>query len=84
MNDFTKDELQEIKRCLKYMIDGGVTPYSNLTMELNKKIQGMIENYNKCPNCNLSTHPANVGCRGLKSNGTKTYAKEFQYCQTSY
>jgi predicted DNA-binding ArsR family transcriptional regulator len=45
MNDFTKEELKEIKRCLKYMINGGVTPFSNLTMELNKKTQNMIDSY---------------------------------------
>lgn len=43
MNDFTKDELEEIKRCLKYMIDGGITPYSTLTLALKKKIQSMLE-----------------------------------------
>ena len=45
MNDFTKDELQEIKRCLKYMINGNHTPFSCLTMELNKKLQSVIQNY---------------------------------------
>lgn len=47
MNDFTLEELDEIKRCLKYMIKGNVTPYSNLTIELNKKLQLMMENYGK-------------------------------------
>jgi len=45
MNDFTKEELQEIKRCLKYMIQGGVTPYSTLTIILNRKVQNMIEKF---------------------------------------
>lgn len=45
MNEFTKNELIEIKRCLKYMIKGSITPYSILTLELNKKIQAMIDNY---------------------------------------
>lgn len=45
MNDFKKEELTEIKRCLKYMINGGVTPYSSLTMNLNKRIQAMIDIY---------------------------------------
>jgi len=45
MNDFTKDELQEIKRCLKYMIKGGTTPYSCITIEIDKKIKSMIDNY---------------------------------------
>lgn len=45
MSEFTKEELEEIKRCLKYMINGGVTPYSLLTMDIKKKIQSMIDNY---------------------------------------
>jgi hypothetical protein len=45
MNAFTKKELEEIKRCLKYMINGGVTPYSLLTIAINKKIQSMLDNY---------------------------------------
>lgn len=45
MSFFTKKELDELKRCLKYMMKGGVTPYSNLTIELNKKIQHMINNH---------------------------------------
>ena len=45
MNDFTKEELKEIKRCLKYMIKGGITPYSLLTISIDKKIQAMIDNY---------------------------------------
>ena len=45
MVELSKLELQEIKRCLKYMIDGGTTPYSNLTMDINKRIQQMIEGY---------------------------------------
>lgn len=52
MNDFTKEELEEIKRCLKYMINGGLTPYSYLTMALKKKIQTMIDNY--CANTNVT------------------------------
>lgn len=42
---FTKDELMEIKRCLKYMINGGITPFSCLTLDIKKKIQSMIDNY---------------------------------------
>ena len=45
MNEFTKEELQEIRRCLKYMINGGVTPYSCKTLELKKKLQSLIDNY---------------------------------------
>lgn len=50
MNDFTITELREIKRCLKYMVDGGVTPYSCLTIGLNKKVRMMIDTYKEyCP-----------------------------------
>ena len=45
MNDLTKEELQEIKRCINYMIKGGVTPYSSLTLQIKKKIQSIIDNY---------------------------------------
>ncbi len=45
MNDFTKEELQEIKRCIKYMINGGVTPYSVTTVRLIVKLNEMIEHY---------------------------------------
>lgn len=44
MNDFTKEELEEIKRCLKYMIKGGVTPYSLLTIDVKNKIQFLLDN----------------------------------------
>lgn len=47
MNDFTKEELQEINHCLKYMINGGVTPYSCVTLATKKKVQSMISNYCK-------------------------------------
>lgn len=45
MNSFTKEELEEIKRCLKYMISGSVTPYSSLTLKLKNKINTIIDNY---------------------------------------
>ncbi len=45
MNDLTKEELQEIKRSLKYMIKGVTTPYSCLTIELNNKLQFLIDNH---------------------------------------
>lgn len=45
MNYFNKEELQEIHRCLKYMVKGGTTPYSNLTMELKNKLQFMMDKY---------------------------------------
>ncbi len=47
MLSFTKEELQEIKRCLNYMINGGVTPYSNLTMNLKKKTQYLIDHIDR-------------------------------------
>ena len=47
MNDFTKEELEEIKRCVVYMTRGGTTPYSLFTLELKKKIISMIENYDQ-------------------------------------
>lgn len=45
MNDFTKDELKEMRRCVLYMIKGNTFPYSSLTIELNKKLQSLIDNY---------------------------------------
>lgn len=45
MNNFTKEELQEIKRCVNYMIKGGTTPHSCLTMKINKQLQSMIDSY---------------------------------------
>ncbi len=45
MNDFTKEELVEIHRCLKYMIKGSVTPFSSVTMDVKKKVHCMIDNY---------------------------------------
>lgn len=51
MNDFSKEELEEIKRCLKYMINGGITPYSLLTMNTKKKVQNIIDRHSMddCP-----------------------------------
>lgn len=45
MNNLTKEELEEIKRCLQYMITSRTTPYSLLTIDVNKKIQHMIYSY---------------------------------------
>ncbi len=45
MNDFTKTDLIEIYRCLKYMTKEGVTPYSCHTISLCKKVHNMIDNY---------------------------------------
>jgi len=50
MSDFTKEELLEIKRCINYMIKGGTTPYSSLTLEIKKKLHSMIDNYGKYKN----------------------------------
>ena len=50
MNKFTKEELKEIKRCLKYMTKGGTTPYSLLTMRIHDKVKRMIETYDT-PEC---------------------------------
>ena len=59
MNDFTKTELIEIKRCVQYMIKGGVTPYSGLTIEINKKLRIMYENY--CEH-EPEPYPAEICC----------------------
>ena len=47
MNDFTKTDLKEILRCLKYMTKGSVTPYSCHTKALVKKARSMVDNYDK-------------------------------------
>jgi len=48
MNDFTKTDLREIYRCLKYMTTGGITPYSCHTLSLCKKLKSIIDNYPEC------------------------------------
>ena len=45
MNDFTKTDLNEIHRCLKYMTNCDITPYSCHTIALAKRIREMIDNY---------------------------------------
>lgn len=45
MHEFTKTDLSEIHRCLKYMTKGGTTPYSYHTIALTKKVRQMIDNY---------------------------------------
>lgn len=45
MNDFSIEELEEMNRCLNYMINGGTTPYSNQTIEIRRKLRSMIDNY---------------------------------------
>lgn len=47
MNDFSKTELREIYRCLKYMTKDGTTPYSCFTTSLVKKVREMIENHKR-------------------------------------
>ena len=54
MNEFTKEELEEIKRCLRYMTKGGTTPYSLLTMSIHDKVKRMIETYDKPEYCGHS------------------------------
>lgn len=63
MNDFTKEELKEIKRCVDYMTRGGTTPYSLFTLEVKKKIIFMIENYNQLTSLIACT------CGGCNGNG---------------
>ncbi|MGL6123269.1 MAG: hypothetical protein ACRC1W_09685 [Shewanella sp.] len=60
MNDFTKKELEEIKRCLKYIFNVIGIPYSRSTVELNKKVQSMIENY--CQHLLINISEADVYC----------------------
>ncbi len=71
MNDFTKEQLQEIKRCVDYMTKGGTTPYSLLTLEVKKKIQSMIENYNQLTSLIACTWPVakDRTCSGCNGNG---------------
>lgn len=45
MNSLTKEDLTEIHRCLKYMIKGGTTPYSDHTISLTRKVKAMVERY---------------------------------------
>ena len=46
MNDFTKTELRELRRCTKYIINSGIAPYSCLTMALDKKLRDIINHKN--------------------------------------
>lgn len=45
MNYFTKDELEELKRCCNWVINCKDTHYTNTTYGLPEKIQSMIDNY---------------------------------------
>ena len=47
MNDFTKEELEELKRCCNWVINCKDTHYTTITYGLPEKIQSMIDNY--CP-----------------------------------
>lgn len=50
MNDFTKEELTEIHRCLKYMTQGGTSPYSTFTIDLMRKARAMIDGHGSLAN----------------------------------
>ncbi len=45
MSDFTKDELEELKRCCNWVINCKDTHYTTTTYGLPEKIQSMIDNY---------------------------------------
>ncbi len=45
MNDFTKEELEELKRCCNWVINCKDTHYTTITYGLPEKIQSMIDNY---------------------------------------
>ena len=45
MNDFTKDELEELKRCTNWVINCKDTHYTSVTYILPEKIQSLIDNY---------------------------------------
>lgn len=43
MTKFTRTDLREIHRCLRYMTKGGTTPYSCHTIALAKKVRDILE-----------------------------------------
>lgn len=45
MNDFTKEELEELKRCCNWIINCQDTHYTSVTYILLKKINSMIDKY---------------------------------------
>lgn len=45
MNEFTKEELEELKRCCNWVINCKDTHYTSVTYVLPEKIQSMIDNY---------------------------------------
>lgn len=45
MNDFTKEELEELKRCCNWVINCKDTHYTTITYGLPDKIQSLIDNY---------------------------------------
>ena len=66
MNDFTKEELEELRRCCNWVINCKDTHYTSITYALPEKLQSMIDNYcehnseggeceifvDTCSNCN--------------------------------
>lgn len=75
MNEFKKEELEEIYRCLNYMIKGGITPYSCVTFDVKKKIKNMIDNY--CEHENTCAHDWVVGFGSIHS--PVTHCKKCSY-----
>lgn len=72
MNDFTKEELEWLYHEVT-VIKNNYRHTHTISIPIQSKIQSMIDNYcdnNKCvnPNCNLSSHPANVDCIKLEIN----------------
>lgn len=45
MFEFTKEELEELKRCLSWVINCKDTHYTDITYSLETKLQSIIENF---------------------------------------
>ena len=45
MNEFTKEELQELIRCVKLVIRSGIIPHSEKTIKLTINLQCMINKH---------------------------------------
>ena len=75
MNDFTKEELEEIQRCLKYIVKSGINPYSCVTLDAKKKVHSMIDNY--CEHRVLTPEVNAMKCMGCKRlfDGKSIYCK---------
>lgn len=60
MDKFTKKELKEIKRCLKYFIKNNMVTYYSPAQEIKNKIQDMLDYYDceviKCWHCEKCGH----------------------------